>query len=45
MDSLLSEYFPILVFLVIAGGLAVAMIAASFLLARQQPEFGEAVAL
>jgi NADH-quinone oxidoreductase subunit A len=37
MDSLLSEYFPILVFLVIAGGLAVAMVAASFVLARQKP--------
>ena len=37
MESLLSEYFPILVFLVIAGGLAVAMILASFVLARQNP--------
>ena len=37
MDSLLREYFPILVFLVIAGGIAVAMIAASFVLARQNP--------
>ena len=37
MDSLLREYFPILVFLVIAGGLAVAMILASFVLARQNP--------
>ncbi len=37
MDSLLREYFPILVFLVIAGGLALAMIAASFVLARQNP--------
>jgi NADH-quinone oxidoreductase subunit A len=38
MDSLLTEYFPILVFLVIAGGLAVAMIAASYVLARQRPD-------
>ena len=37
MDSLLSEYFPILVFLVIAGGLALVMIAASYLFGRQQP--------
>src|SRR5512146_2362719 len=37
MDSLLREYFPILVFLVIAGAIAVAMIAASFVLARQNP--------
>jgi NADH-quinone oxidoreductase subunit A len=38
MDSLLAEYFPILVFLAIAGGVAMAMIAASFLLARQRPD-------
>jgi NADH-quinone oxidoreductase subunit A len=37
MESLLSQYFPILVFLVIAGGIAVAMVAASFVLARQNP--------
>ena len=37
MESLLSEYFPILVFLAIAGAIAVAMVAASFVLARQQP--------
>jgi NADH-quinone oxidoreductase subunit A len=37
MNSLSGEYFPILVFLVIAGGLAVVMIAASFIAARQQP--------
>ena len=35
MESLLSQYFPILVFLVIAGVIAVAMIAASYVLARQ----------
>jgi NADH-quinone oxidoreductase subunit A len=38
MDKLLAEYFPILVFLAIAGALAVAMIAASFVLARQRPD-------
>ena len=37
MDSLLREYFPILVFLAIAGGLALAMIAASLVLARRNP--------
>jgi NADH-quinone oxidoreductase subunit A len=37
MESLLSEYFPILVFLVIAGGIAVAMILASVVLAKQSP--------
>ena len=36
--SLLRDYFPILVFLAIAGGLAVAMIAASFVVARQRPD-------
>jgi len=38
MDSLLAEYFPILVFLVIAGGIGVAMITASYVLARQRPD-------
>jgi NADH-quinone oxidoreductase subunit A len=38
MDSLLAEYFPILVFLVIAGGIAMAMITASFVAARQRPD-------
>jgi NADH-quinone oxidoreductase subunit A len=38
MDSLLAEYFPILVFLAIAGGIAVAMIGASLVLARQRPD-------
>jgi len=37
MDSLLSEYFPILVFLVIAGGLAALMIGFSFAVAQQKP--------
>jgi len=38
MESLLAEYFPILVFLLIAGGIALAMVAASFVLARQHPD-------
>jgi NADH-quinone oxidoreductase subunit A len=38
MESLLASYFPILVFLAIAGGLALAIVAASFLLARQRPD-------
>ena len=37
MESLLGEYFPILVFLVIAGAIAAAMVGASFVLARQNP--------
>ena len=34
MESLLREYFPILVFLVIAGAISTAMVAASVLVAR-----------
>ena len=37
MQHLLQAYFPILVFLVIAGGLAALMILASFIIARQRP--------
>ena len=37
MESLLSQYFPILVFLVIAGAIAALMVGASFVLARQNP--------
>ena len=37
MESLLRDYFPILVFLAIAGGIATAMVAASLLVARQRP--------
>ena len=37
MENLLSEYFPILVFLVIAGAIAVAMVLASVVLAKQNP--------
>jgi NADH-quinone oxidoreductase subunit A len=38
MESLLHDYFPILVFLAIAAGLAVAMVAASFAVAWQRPD-------
>ena len=38
MNILLHEYFPILVFLVIAGAVAVAMVAGSLVLARQRPD-------
>ena len=38
MESLLAAYFPILVFLAIAGGLALVIISASLLLARQRPD-------
>jgi NADH-quinone oxidoreductase subunit A len=38
MKDLLREYFPILVFLAIAGGLAAAMVGASFVVARQRPD-------
>jgi NADH-quinone oxidoreductase subunit A len=37
MQNLLSEYFPILVFLAIAIVLAAAMIGASLIVARQKP--------
>jgi NADH-quinone oxidoreductase subunit A len=38
MSEILSEYLPILIFLGIAIGMAVAMIAASMILARQRPD-------
>jgi NADH-quinone oxidoreductase subunit A len=38
MESLLRNYFPILVFLAIAAGLAVAMVAASIGVARRRPD-------
>jgi NADH-quinone oxidoreductase subunit A len=37
METLLREYFPILVFLAIAGGVSIAMVAAAVLVARQRP--------
>jgi NADH-quinone oxidoreductase subunit A len=36
-EAMLAEYFPILVFLGIAGGIALAMVGGSMLLARQKP--------
>ena len=38
LDPLLTEYLPILVFIGIAGGLAAAIVAASWLAARQRPD-------
>jgi len=37
MAPLLAEYFPILVFLGIAGGIALAMVGASLVIAKQKP--------
>jgi NADH-quinone oxidoreductase subunit A len=36
-QPLLADYFPILVFLVIAGGISIAMVGGSVLAARQKP--------
>jgi NADH-quinone oxidoreductase subunit A len=44
MESLLAEYLPILVFLGVAGGMAIAMAAASFVVARQRPDSEKASA-
>jgi len=38
MDDLLREYLPILIFIAIAVGLAVVIVVASFLIARQRPD-------
>ncbi|HEY9547975.1 MAG TPA: NADH-quinone oxidoreductase subunit A [Kiloniellaceae bacterium] len=38
MDALLAEYLPILIFLGIAVGLSVVIVAASYILARQRPD-------
>jgi len=38
MDNLLREYFPILVFLAVAGAVAGAMVAGSVMLGRQRPD-------
>ncbi|HSA79342.1 MAG TPA: NADH-quinone oxidoreductase subunit A [Geminicoccaceae bacterium] len=38
MTALLAEYLPILIFLGIAVGLAVLILAASFVIARQRPD-------
>lgn len=37
-SALLTEYFPILVFLGIAGGMSVIMVLASLLVAKQKPD-------
>ena len=37
VETLLRDYFPILVFLAIAGGVATAMVVASLMVARQRP--------
>jgi NADH-quinone oxidoreductase subunit A len=37
METLLREYFPILVFLAIASAISIAMVAASMIVARQRP--------
>ena len=38
MDSLLGAYFPILLFIAIAVGLAVVIVLFSFIIARQKPD-------
>ena len=38
MNAMLSEYLPILIFLGIASAIAVAAVAASYVLARQRPD-------
>ncbi len=37
MDSLLREYLPILIFIGVASGLAIVIVLASFVVARQSP--------
>jgi len=38
MNALLAEYLPILIFLGIAVGLSVVIVAASYIIARQRPD-------
>jgi NADH-quinone oxidoreductase subunit A len=38
MDGLLREYLPILIFLAIATGLALVIVASSYIVARQKPD-------
>ena len=38
MESLLREYLPILIFLAISGGLALVIVLASLVIARQHPD-------
>ena len=44
MEALLSEYLPILIFIGIATGLALAMFVASYLIAKQRPDSEKASA-
>ena len=44
MEALLREYLPILIFLAIAIGLAVVIVLASFIVARQRPDSEKASA-
>jgi NADH-quinone oxidoreductase subunit A len=37
-EELLSEYLPILIFLVVAGGLSLLMVVASLIVAKQKPD-------
>jgi NADH-quinone oxidoreductase subunit A len=38
MDGLLREYLPILIFLVVAIGISLAMVVASYIIAKQKPD-------
>ena len=38
MDELLREYLPILIFLIIAIGISLVMVVASYLIAKQKPD-------
>ena len=38
MDELLREYLPILIFLIIAIGISLVMVVASYLVAKQKPD-------
>ena len=38
MDELLREYLPILIFLVVAIGISLAMVVASYIVAKQKPD-------
>jgi NADH-quinone oxidoreductase subunit A len=38
VERLLRDYFPILVFIAIAGGISIALVAGSLLVARQRPD-------
>jgi len=38
MNTILNEYLPILIFLGLAAGLTIAMVAGSYILAKQRPD-------